>query len=91
MERFNEFLNDFLPVAEKWLRAAVRQEVEEAIEADRQKKRPPKMYTRDEVCQLLNISKPTLWHRTKSGDIKATHVHRRVLYSEEEINRVLGK
>ena len=91
MDKVKLFFNEFLPLAEQWLRAAVREEVADAIEADRQKKRPPKMYGRDEVCKILNISKPTLWQRTKSGEIKATHVGRRVLYEEAEVMRFLGK
>ena len=79
------------PTFEKWLRDTVSEEVTKALEADRQKQKPCKQFSRDEVCQMLNISKPTLWAKTKAGEIRATHIGRRVLYDEAEIKRFLGK
>ena len=76
-----------MPAVENWLRKAVREEVANALEADRQQAKPEKMYSREEVCELLHISKPTLWVKTKNGEIPATHVGRRVLYSQSAINK----
>ncbi len=66
------------------VRAAVRAELEAAAEREK----PKKLLSRDEVCELLGISKPTLWQKTKSGEINATHIGRRVLYSQEEVKRL---
>lgn len=91
MDKFSILLNEFLPMVTNWIRSTISEEVERALEADRQKQKPSKQYTRDEVCKMLNISKPTLWTKTKSGELRATHIGRRVLYDEAEINRFLGK
>lgn len=91
MDKFSILLNEFLPMVTNWIRSTISEEVERALEADRQKQKPSKQYTRDEVCKMLNISKPTLWTKTKSGELRATHIGRRVLYDESEINRFLGK
>ncbi len=91
MDKLSILLNEFLPMVQNWVRSTISEELERALESDRQKQRPSKQYSRDEVCQMLNISKPTLWAKTKSGELKATHIGRRVLYDEAEINRFLGK
>ena len=78
-----------LPIFEEWLRAAVRDEMQRTLEADRQKAKPEKMLTRDEVCNLMHISKVTLWEKTKNGTIEATHIGRRVLYTESEVKRFM--
>ncbi len=78
-----------VPTIEKWLRDTVNDEVTKALEADHKKQRPNKQFSREEVCQLLNISKPTLWQKTKSGEIRAIKIGRRVLYDEAEVNRFI--
>jgi excisionase family DNA binding protein len=91
MDNISKIISDFLPCVEAWLREAMSQEIAKALEADRAKQKPEKMYTRDEVCAMLGISKPTLWARTKSGDLKCTKVGRRVLYTESELKKVVGQ
>ena len=78
-----------LPVFENWLRNTVRDEMEKTLEAEREKARPERNLTRDEVCNLLHISKPTLWKKTKQGEINAITIGRRVLYAESEVKRYL--
>lgn len=78
-----------LPIVENWLRDVIRDEVRRTIEEERQKARPERYLSRDEVCQLIGISKPTLWKKTKDGEIKATTVGRRVTYAESEVKRFM--
>lgn len=84
------FLYEVLPSLESWLRKTVREEMERTLNDDNQKKKPERMLSRDEVARMLNISLPTLWAKTKSGEIRATHIGRRVLYSESEVKRLAG-
>ena len=85
----NRLLAEALPIAENWLRKVIREEVRRTIEEERQKARPERYLSRDEVCQLIGISKPTLWKKTKDGEIKATTVGRRVTYAESEVKRFM--
>lgn len=82
-------LSEMLPGVENWLRGVVSDEVRRTIEDERQKARPERYLSRDEVCQLIGISKPTLWKKTKDGEIKATTVGRRVTYAESEVKRFM--
>ena len=84
-----EILLGFGSLLESWIREAVSQEVSKALEADHARQKPEKMYTRDEVCQMLSISLPTLWARTKAGDLQCKKVGRRVLYPESEVKKAL--
>ena len=89
MDEISVLFADIMPAVENWLRAAVREEVANALDADREKAKPEKMYSREEVCAMLHISKPTLWAKTKSGEIPATHAGRRVLYSQSAIKNYM--
>ena len=89
MEEIKNVMGAMLPVFENWLRNTVRDEMERTLEAEREKARPERNLTRDEVCNLLHISKPTLWKKTKQGEISAITIGRRVLYAESEVKRYL--
>ncbi len=89
MEEIKNVMGAMLPVFENWLRNTVRDEMERTLEAEREKARPERNLTRDEVCNLLHISKPTLWKKTKQGEINAITIGRRVLYAESEVKRYL--
>lgn len=91
MEEIKNVMGAMLPVFENWLRNTVRDEMERTLEAEREKARPERNLTRDEVCNLLHISKPTLWKKTKQGEISAITIGRRVLYAESEVRRVLSE
>ena len=91
MEGIKDLLWELCPVFERWLRTTLQEEVIKAIETERQKAKPAKNYTRDEVCRIAHISKPTLWKKTKDGEIDAIKVGRRVLYSESEVKRLIGQ
>lgn len=91
MEEIKNVMGAMLPVFENWLRNIVRDEMDRTLEAEREKARPERNLTRDEVCNLLHISKPTLWKKTKQGEISAITIGRRVLYAESEVRRVLSE
>ena len=85
----NGLLAEALPQVEEWLRAIVNNEVSKVLQEKEQEKKPEKTYSRDEVCKLAHISKPTLWKKTKSGEIRATNIGRRVVYRESEVKKLL--
>lgn len=41
--------------------------------------------TRKEVCELLHISKVTLWRHTKEGTLTSYGIGGRVLYCKDEV------
>ena len=87
----NSLLSEALPFIEEWLRGVVSDEVRKTLDDERKKARPERYLSRSEVCELLNISKPTLWAKTKQGEIKAVHVGRRVMFAESEVKRFMGR
>ena len=90
MEEIQKAMGTVLPIFENWLRQTVRDEMLKTLEADRNKAKPEKTYSRDEVCALAHISKVTLWTKQKNGEINPTRIGRRVVYSESEVKRLLG-
>lgn len=47
--------------------------------------------TSAEVCQILNVSRVTLWKYIKEGKIKAYRVGRKYLFSRKEVmSKTLG-
>ena len=85
----SSLLSEALPFVEEWLREVVSDEVRKTLDDERKKARPERYLSRDEVCNLLGISKPTLWKKTRDGEIKATTIGRRVTYSESEVKRFM--
>lgn len=47
------------------------------------------LLTRDEVCQLLNINKTTLWSYTKKGILQSYGIGSRVYYKKDEVIEAL--
>lgn len=88
---YKEVLNPLIWLLEDNIRKIVREEVFRALEEYHNAVKPKHLYSREEVCVLLDISKPTLWNITKEGFIKSTKIGRRVLYSEEAIKEYLEK
>ena len=46
-------------------------------------------YNRNELCELLHISYPSLWRIEKSGILKSQKVGRKNLYSKAEVNQLM--
>lgn len=91
MDNMTNVLIEVLPAIESWLRNTVRDEMERTLEADRQKQKPSKQYSREETAKMLGVSLMTLWNMEQRGQIKATRIGRRVLFDESEIKRILNK
>ena len=89
MDTITTMVTEVLPIFENWLRATVRDEMLKTLAADRAQAKPENMLTREEVCELLHISKTTLWLKTKNGEIECVRVGRRVLYSESSIKKYM--
>ena len=90
MREVEKLFNALVPGLETWLRNVVSDEVQKALEAEQQKKRPVKTYTREQVAQMAHISKVSLWKRMKEGKITPLpNSGRRVIFSEEEVKRFL--
>ncbi len=85
----NGLLAEALPQVEAWLRGIVSNEVSKVLQQKEQEKKLEKTFSRDEVCKLAHISKPTLWKKTKSGEIRATKIGRRVVYLDSEVKKLL--
>lgn len=89
MEEMQKVMGAILPVFESWLRRTVHNEMERTLASEREKAKPEKTYSRDEVCAIAHISKVTLWKKEKEGAITATRIGRRVVFTESEVKRFL--
>jgi excisionase family DNA binding protein len=63
----------------------IRKAVEEALKLSDIQSSKTKYLTRKEVCQLLNISLPTLHSYCKKGIINGQKVGNRILFTEQQI------
>ena len=63
------------------LRSIVKSEMEISQKAALDEK----LYTEDEVCKLLKVSKVTLWNYKNEGKIKPCRIGRRVYYKHAEL------
>ncbi|HSQ84604.1 MAG TPA: helix-turn-helix domain-containing protein [Desulfobacterales bacterium] len=50
-----------------------------------------KYYTREQVCEILHISLSTLETYVKKGAITCSRVGKRVLFTQDDIDKALGK
>lgn len=83
--KFN--IEELLQMVTNGVREIVADEIRKALTDA--KNAPKKMYSREEACRVLHITIPTLWKWEKQGVINGVRVNRRVLFSEDEIARVL--
>lgn len=64
-------------------------ETSETIRREEEKKKP-RYYTRDEVCEMLRISKPTYHAMAGKGAFGITHAGRKVLIDADRFDRDLA-
>lgn len=86
----NELENVSLASILNAFRGIIREEVQSVLDAEQEKKRPEKYYTRQEVCAMCHFTLPTLWRRVNEGKITPTTNGRRVLFAESEVQRLLN-
>ena len=53
------------------------------------KKTSAKFYTLPQVCEILHVSRSTVYRMIRNGNLKAHKAYRRVLVSEVSINNAL--
>ena len=50
----------------------------------------PRLFEVKEVCEMLRISRTTLWKLVKAKKIKVTRIYKRVLFSQKQIDDFLN-
>ena len=73
------------------LKQIVREAVLETMTEKNDKPAEMKYYTRHEACELLHISLSTLDTYVKKGAITCSRVGKRVLFSQDDIDKALAK
>ncbi len=73
------------------LKQIVREAVLETMTVKNDAPVEMKFYTRSETCEILHISLSTLDTYVKKGAITCSHVGKRVLYSQDDIDKALAK
>jgi len=87
MENPFEELNQKLENVEKMLLAVL--DVLSNQEKQKLQSEQSELLTRNEVCDLLNITLPTLHQWGKNGTLVGTKIGTRIRYSRSEINEIL--
>ena len=59
------------------------------LKSDISKKTSAKFYTIPQVCEILHVSRSTVYRMIRNGNLKAHKAYRRVLVSEVSINNAL--
>lgn len=77
---------------ETFINEIVRRACEQVYKdiTERMSKQEPKMYTRKEVADRLNISLPTLHELVKQGVIVPTYVGRKPLFKAQDIEEAIS-
>ena len=78
---FAQFINEIVKQAYQQAYADIQQELA---------KKEPKMYTRMEVAERLNVSLPTVHALVKQGIIVPTYVGRKPLFKAQDIEEAIS-
>lgn len=81
------FIPELTPVR---LIAALKQYDFEGYEQTEHNARPRQPYTLKEACQLLQISRPTIYRMAKRGELTLTKIGCSTRICAEEVDRLLG-
>ena len=81
---FNAFIDALAPLAD-----IIADRVLQRIK-DHEDEKKPRFYTREQVCDILQVSKATLWRLTKQGVLNSCVVGGSVLYDEGELNAAIA-
>ena len=73
------------------LKQIVREAVQETMMVKNDAPAEMKYFTRYETCEILHISLSTLDTYVKKGAITCSHVGKRVLFSQDDIDKALAK
>ena len=60
-----------------------------ALKEDINKKASTKFLTIPQVCELLHVSRSTIYRMVRNGDLIAKKAYKRVLFSEKDIDNLL--
>jgi excisionase family DNA binding protein len=83
----NEIKLSFEPQAIEVIRTIIREELDRRTE---ELKKNPKSFTRNKVCEILNISLPTLDKHIHEGRIEAKKIGRKIFIPEKSIEKFLN-
>lgn len=75
-----------------WLEEKVIPKVTEIIQQEvvkNMQRKFPKLYTRDQVMEMLHVGETTLWNWENKEILIPVRVGKNVLYTEDELKRVL--
>ena len=78
---FAQFINEIVKQAYKQAYADIQQDIA---------KQAPRMYTRKEVAERLNVSLPTVHELVKQGIIVPTYVGRKPLFKAQDIEEAIS-
>lgn len=78
------FLNE---ITQEDLRSIIADEVRKAL----QEKPAPRKYTREQVAEMCHVTLATIHNWIRCGKLHPTKAGGRVLFDEEEINRLISR
>lgn len=78
---FAQFINEIVKQAYKEAYAEIQEDIA---------KQSPRMYTRKEVAERLNVSLPTVHELVKQGAIIPTYVGRKPLFKAQDIEEAIN-
>lgn len=78
--------NIIYQVTQEDLLAVVTKAVQDALDNAQPKNEEPRYYTRDEVCSILKISRPTFHSLVNKGEIEIIKVGKRTLVDANRLD-----
>lgn len=82
--------NIIYQVTQEDLLAVVTKAVQDVLENAKPKHEEPRYYTRDEVCSILKISRPTFHSLVNKGEIAVIKVGKRTLIDANHLDAMVA-